>query len=278
MASGKLLLLYAALSIVGLQLVEVPVASAQFDNLSKGFGPYLQQQDKYSLFYRVLQKLSESTNYKDSTTGWFKGPTNQTLLVVTDDNLRKDYAQVAKQYNISNPDTFIDRLIDIADGSIDPRHSSSPVYTKANWAAFALLAFAGSHTLPAPYDFYSNQTILNAPYDRPANLTTSITGFYSYTGNLQAYYENRALAPSVVYLRQEGGLQHVNDGLEVPRSYLTGSGTNGASDGSQQGSETATAYVYELNGILLLGDNFGFADESGHGGDLALKYLAQNGI
>ena len=70
-----------------------------------------------------------------------------------------DYAQVAKQYNISNPDTFIDRLIDIADGSIDPRHSSSPVYTKANWAAFALLAFAGSHTLPAPYDFYSNQTV-----------------------------------------------------------------------------------------------------------------------
>ena len=76
--------------------------------------------------------------------------------------------------------------------------------------------------------------ILNAPYDRPANLTTSITGFYSYTGNLQAYYENRALAPSVVYLRQEGGLQHANDGLEVPQSYLTGSGTNGASDGSQQ--------------------------------------------
>lgn len=72
--------------------------------------------------------------------------------------------------------------------------------------------------------------ILGAPYQTPINLTTSVTEYYPYTGNLQAYDANNAPGPSTVYLRQEGGLQHAQDGLAVPHSFLRAVHTNGYSE------------------------------------------------
>ncbi|MCJ1471068.1 hypothetical protein MMC07_009716 [Pseudocyphellaria aurata] len=258
-----------------------PSASAESpgdSELSGGLGPYLQRSSQYSLFNQVVKKLNQSTSYEYRTTGWFEGPTPQTLLLVRNDVLRKGFAQLAEQYGISNPDTLIDRLIAIADGSTDPRQGTSPTFSKANWASIALLAFAGSHTLPEPLKFYSNQTILNAPYQSPVNLTTSVTGFYSYTGNVQAYAAANAPGPTTVYLRQEGGLQHEGDGLAVPQNFLTATGDNGALDAQEEGSGPATLYVYELDGIFVFGKTFGPADVTGYSGDAAFEHLAQNGI
>lgn len=68
----------------------------------------------------------------------------------------------------------------------------------------------------------------NPPSDGPINVTTSVTGYFPYTGNLQAY---ATTTPDLVtvYLRQEGGLLHAADGLVVPQA-LTAFGTNSASD------------------------------------------------
>ena len=48
------------------------------------------------------------------------------------------------------------------------------------------------------------------------NVTTSLTGIFPYTGNLQVYNNYSAPALSHILLRQEGGLQHASDGLTVP--------------------------------------------------------------
>lgn len=72
------------------------------------------------------------------------------------------FAAIAQEYKINDPDTFIDRLIDIANAgtttSMDVRPTLSTL-SKANWAAYALLAFVGSHTLSEPVNFYANQTV-----------------------------------------------------------------------------------------------------------------------
>lgn len=52
-------------------------------DLSGGLGPYLQQEAKYSLFNKIVQKLNESTSYDDNTVGWFEvGPaTTRSCLI-----------------------------------------------------------------------------------------------------------------------------------------------------------------------------------------------------
>lgn len=268
--------LFTAVTTIGMQhvlatrhLAEAPDAA----ELSEGLGSYLMQTPRYSLFNQIVQKLNESTSYANNTVGWFEGPTNQTVLVVADDALREGFAQLAEQYNISDPDTFVDRLVEVADGSTDPRQDT---FSTANWAAIALIAFADSHTLPDRHNFYAEQNGRNPPSDGPINVTTSVTGYFPYTGNLQAY---ATTTPDLVtvYLRQEGGLLHAADGLVVPQA-LTAFGTNSASDEIGQGSGSATLNVYEMDGIFLYGQTFGPASETGYSGNAALKYFAQNGI
>lgn len=70
------------------------------------------------------------------------------------------FAQLAEQYNISDPDTFVDRLVEVADGSTDPRQDT---FSTANWAAIALIAFADSHTLPDRHNFYAEQNVSQLP-------------------------------------------------------------------------------------------------------------------
>lgn len=74
------------------------------------------------------------------------------------------FIQLAAQYNISKPDTFLDRLIDIETSTLAPGQGDNPTYTKANYANILLRAFVGSHVLPRPaeaepQDIYSNQTV-----------------------------------------------------------------------------------------------------------------------
>lgn len=72
------------------------------------------------------------------------------------------YAALAKQYKINSPDTFVDRLIDIADARI-MSYNNMPgtlsTLSKADWAAYALNAFAGSHILRDSVNFYANQSV-----------------------------------------------------------------------------------------------------------------------
>lgn len=266
------------------QIADPPAESPLYG----GLGPYLQT-FKYGLFNKVVQKLNESTDYKYSTVGWFEGPTNQTLLVVADDNLRKGFAQLAGHYQISDPDTFIDRLIDSADGSTEAEAADEGPTSKAQWAAIALLAFASSHTLPEPYHFYDNRTILGTPYESPVNLTTSFIGEDTEIGSIQAYTAAGAQGPTTIYLRQDGGLLHAEDGLAVPLRFDVGYGINGASDDlfkelllqdlkGLESSGFATPFLYELDGIFVYGQSFGSSDLDGYNADAALKYFAQHGI
>lgn len=72
------------------------------------------------------------------------------------------YAALPKQYKINSPDTFVDRLIDIADARI-MSYNNMPgtlsTLSKADWAAYALKAFAGSHILRDSVNFYANQSV-----------------------------------------------------------------------------------------------------------------------
>ncbi|MCJ1471066.1 hypothetical protein MMC07_009714, partial [Pseudocyphellaria aurata] len=93
----------------------------------------------------------------------YSGPTNQTLLLVNNDQIRSGFSYLAQQYNINSPDTFVDRLIANANGNSDPSEGDSFTLTTPLNAAIVLTAFANSHTLKAPYDFYANESVsLNA--------------------------------------------------------------------------------------------------------------------
>lgn len=72
--------------------------------------------------------------------------------------------------------------------------------------------------------------ILGTPYESPVNLTTSFIGEDTEIGSIQAYTAAGAQGPTTIYLRQDGGLLHAEDGLAVPLRFDVGYGINGASD------------------------------------------------
>ena len=67
------------------------------------------------------------------------------------------FAQVAELYNLSNPDSFLGRVLDVADV---PLMTSSSYRLSTPLAATLILnSFARSHVLPQPWDFYANQSV-----------------------------------------------------------------------------------------------------------------------
>lgn len=290
MTRAVMLTLFAVFSVLSLQhecagrhlAAEPPKASGA---LSEGLGPFLQQSPQYSLFLKLVVK--QDLFASDVQNGFFEGPTNQTILLVNNKNIYRGFIQLAAQYNISKPDTFLDRLIDIETSTLAPGQGDNPTYTKANYANILLRAFVGSHVLPRPaeaepQDIYSNQTILQASYQRPITLETGISDFYNDYGYVQAYTATNAPGPATIYLRQEGGLRHDKDGLAVPRSFLTATGRNEQLEflhkGTSLGTGPCTIFVYELDDIFLYGEKMGPANVFDYSGKSALTYFSKNGI
>lgn len=66
------------------------------------------------------------------------------------------FSSLAEQYNVQQADSFIDRLISQADASVT---SNSPQLSSKLAAAIILVAFAESHTIAEPINFYANSTV-----------------------------------------------------------------------------------------------------------------------
>lgn len=88
-----------------------------------------------------------------------------TVVLTTDLYCGVDFANIAVGYNISDPTTFVDRLIPSANFSTDPHYGNSYPLTTGYAAGVVLLSFIASHDLPQAsiQNFYQNVTVCKLP-------------------------------------------------------------------------------------------------------------------
>ena len=87
---------------------------------------------------------------------------SQTVLLPNNAVMVEAFSQLAEQFNISDPDSFIDRLILVGDPNYSPPGpptGTSIVATNQESAGLVLYSMLSSHVLLGAYDFYNNQTV-----------------------------------------------------------------------------------------------------------------------
>lgn len=89
-------------------------------------------------------------------------PSNQTLLLPNNTVMLQSFAQLAELNNISHPETFLDRLLEIADINYEPPrefYDTSIMPSNQEAAGIVLLGFVYVHLIDRAVDFYSNDTV-----------------------------------------------------------------------------------------------------------------------
>ena len=84
---------------------------------------------------------------------------SQTLLLPSNEAVRSGFAQLAEQYNFTDPDSFFDRLVSVADINYSPIGDRRNLASEQGSAGIVLRNFLISHVLRGAYDFYSNDTV-----------------------------------------------------------------------------------------------------------------------
>ena len=87
---------------------------------------------------------------------------SQTILLPNNTILNDAFAQLARNYNITKPDTFLERVIQIADINFSPPrkfYDTSDIVSNQLEAALLLIAFEARMVLTGRNDFYSNATV-----------------------------------------------------------------------------------------------------------------------
>ena len=93
-----------------------------------------------------------------------------TVLLPNNTVMRDGFALLAQQSNNSHPETFLDRILAVADINYQPpRHfyDTSIVPSNPEAAGAVLLGFGTSHMLQGAFDFYSNNTVCPASDQDP---------------------------------------------------------------------------------------------------------------
>ena len=87
---------------------------------------------------------------------------NQTVLLPDNSAVQRGFSQLAEQYNITDPDTFFDRILSVANINYRPPGyigGTGIIAGKEEAAGIVLYGFTRSHVLKGAYDFYNNKTV-----------------------------------------------------------------------------------------------------------------------
>ena len=83
---------------------------------------------------------------------------SQTVLLPNDTLMQEAFSKLAQQYNITSPETFLDRLISVGDINYEPPSFMGGTDIDASSqeaAGVVLYGFANMHVLRGAYNFYS---------------------------------------------------------------------------------------------------------------------------
>ncbi|KAK9794684.1 hypothetical protein WJX73_009634 [Symbiochloris irregularis] len=245
--------------------VLLPAGSKTSPQLTKGLQAYLASSPQFTLFNKAINKVNATTHYGQAE-NYQAVLQDQTILLVNDSDMRSGFGALASQFGISNPATFIDRLITRANASYYPPGTNyqelgtdtpaSPQFE----SALVLLGFLNSHVIHGAYDFYGNSSILSASKTSAVNLTTTSEDNFLHSLVLQAYSQRNSSGQQSVYITGQAGAgqpdtynnQILKDQPEtISLTHLSDGVLVDPSSGLQAVNGTYQEYVWQVGGIFV---------------------------